>query len=119
MSKQAVELQPLSVASRRVAFELRGLQDRIERLEDTLEALYQHPQIELDGHSIGTLQDVDFLMQSVTALSDYLDKLSTSTSQDGQVCVADAISAIPLKDMAARLRGHPAKQAAENKAELF
>ncbi|WGW03743.1 hypothetical protein [Tropicibacter oceani] len=119
MTGSGAELQPLSVASGRVAAELRGLQDRIARLEDTLESLYQNPAVKLDGHSIGTLQDVDFLLQSITALSNYLERLSMLTTVDGQVCVKDAISAITLRDMAARLRGAEVKREQTQHAELF
>ncbi|MFZ7090372.1 chemotaxis protein [Primorskyibacter sp. 2E233] len=113
------EPQPLAVVNARVAAELRGLQDRVERLEDTLEVLYQNPAVKLDAHSIGTLQDIDFLRQSIAALSAYLEQLSVTASTDGTVCVDDALSAVPLRDMAARLRGFDETPARPIHAELF
>ncbi|WP_136440740.1 hypothetical protein [Pacificoceanicola onchidii] len=105
MKKPDKEMQSLSVATSRVAAELRGLQVRLQRLEDTLEVMYQNPNVKLDGHSIGALQDVDFLLQSIAALSEYLEQLSENTAGMGEICVRDALSTLTLRDMAARLKG--------------
>ncbi|WP_425100026.1 hypothetical protein [Tropicibacter sp. S64] len=113
-------LQPLSFATGRVAAELRGLQNRLQRLEDTLEVMYQNPAVKLDAQSIGTLQDVDFLLQSITALSIYLEHLSMNTTDIGEVCVKDALATLTLRDMAARLSGGCDETASRsNHAELF
>ncbi|MFW2545586.1 hypothetical protein ACN2XU_23415 [Primorskyibacter sp. 2E107] len=120
MRDAETELQPLSFATGRVAAELRGLQARLQRLEDTLEVMYQNPAVKLDAKSIGTLQDVDFLLQSVTALSIYLDYLSQKTTDFGQVCVKDALETLTLRDMAVRLSGGRDETATRNNhAELF
>lgn len=114
------ELQPLSLATGRVAAELRGLQDRLQRLEDTLEVMYQNPAVKLDAESIGTLQDVDFLRQSITALSLYLEHLSASATSAGEVCVRDALEKLTLRDLASRLSGGCDESASRsNHAVLF
>lgn len=114
------QLQPLSFATGRVAAELRSLQGRVQRLEDTLETMYQNPAVKLDAQTIGTLQDVDFLLQSITALSIYLEHLSANTTNHGEVCVKDAIDTLTLRDMAARLSGSGEDAATRNHhAELF
>ena len=122
MTKADLELQSLAVASGRVAVELRGLQDRVERLEEALDQLYRNPSIELDAHTLGTLQDVDFLAQSIAALSSYLGHLSSSARKDGHVCIREAIEAMPLRDMANRLRSgqeRPGTASRNDHAELF
>ena len=119
MTAAPKEFQTYALAVGRVALELRGMQDRLERLETTLETLYDRADLSLDAHSIGTLQDVDFLNQSVAALSEYLDRLSTNASADLGLCVRDAVEAIPLRDMAARLRGRTTQIASSGEAELF
>ncbi|MCT4554339.1 MAG: hypothetical protein N4A53_06605 [Pelagimonas sp.] len=119
MTTPGKEFQTYALAVGRVAGELRGLQDRLVRLESTLETLYERADVELDAHSIGTLQDVDFLNQSISALSDYLDHLSGTASTDLGICVRDAVDAIPLRDMASRLRGRAAGAPPSGEAELF
>jgi hypothetical protein len=110
---------PLKLATRRVAGELEGLHERLERLEYGLDMVFVHSQGALDGEAVVMLQELDMLRQSLGALADYLTRLAQDTDDTGQVDSAPAIKSIPLRDMAVRLGGNNRPKPAAGHAELF
>ncbi|WP_417210104.1 chemotaxis protein [Antarctobacter sp.] len=110
---------PLKVATRRASAELEGLYVRLERLEHGLDTVIVHATHAFDTKSIGMLQELDMLRQSIGALADYLDQISAATDDTGMVDVVQALSSVPLRDMATRLGGTANSAAAVGHAELF
>ncbi|SMX46202.1 hypothetical protein [Maliponia aquimaris] len=110
---------PLRVATQRASSELEGLYMRLERLERGLDAVLVATPAALDTQSIGMLQELDMLRQSIGALADYLGQVAAETGSDGLVNTADALSAVPLRDMAERLGGRQKPAAAAGHPELF
>jgi hypothetical protein len=109
----------LPVATQRVAAELSSLSDRLQRLEDGLEIVFTHSGHALDGETIGMLQEVDVVLQSVQALSQYLVQISDATMADGTVYVEPALERVPLRDVARRLGGCVEVRDTTGHAELF
>lgn len=110
---------PLKVAAIRIAAELEALHARLERLEVGLESVFEHTTQGLEGQTIGMIQEMDMLRQSIGALADYIDHVAGTTDGDGLVDTTAAINAVPLRDMAARLSGCTAAEAETGHAELF
>jgi hypothetical protein len=110
---------PLKLATRRVAGELEGLYERLERLEYGLDMVFVHTEGTLDGQAVVMLQELDMLRQSLGALADYLTRLAQDTDDAGQVDSAPAIESIPLRDMAVRLGGNNRPAPETGHAELF
>lgn len=119
MTRNASDTVPLKLATSRVAGELESLHGRLERLEFGLEAVFAHSRAGLEGQTIGMIQELDMLRQSLGALADYLEHLSEATDAAGQSDQATALRAMPLRDMAARLGGARHEAAASGLAELF
>ncbi|WP_305971072.1 MULTISPECIES: hypothetical protein [unclassified Mameliella] len=110
---------PLKLATRRASEELEGLHARLERLEHGLDAVIGQSTQAFDSKSIGMLQELDMLRQSIGALADYLDQISAATDANGIVNVGEALTAVPLRDMACRLGGQANSAAVGGRAELF
>ena len=119
MTKRAISQLPLSLAAERVASELEGLHGRLERLEYGLDMVFMHATDNLDGQAITMLQELDMLRQSLGALADFLSQLTRETNSLGQVDPSDALNSVPLRDMAARLKGKKNSKAISGDAELF
>ncbi|MCR9275525.1 MULTISPECIES: chemotaxis protein [Mameliella] len=119
MSRGKDTVLPLKLATQRASDELEGLHARLERLEHGLDAVISHSTHAFDTKSIGMLQELDMLRQSIGALADYLDQISTATDANGMVNVSEALTAIPLRDMACRLGGQVNSAANGGHAELF
>lgn len=119
MTVAAPHRLPLKVAATRVAAELEGLHARLERLEFGLESVFAHTTAGLEGKTIGMIQEMDMLRQSLGALADYIDHVAGTTDGSGLVDATAAINAVPLRDMAARLAGQDAAEAQTGHAELF
>lgn len=112
-------LLPLRIATQRASSELEGLYTRLERLEHGLDTVLVATPSALDTQSIGMLQELDMLRQSIGALADYLGQVALETDADGMVNTADALNAVPLRDMAERLGGRKKPSAAGGHPELF
>lgn len=110
---------PLRVAATRIAAELEALHARLERLEVGIETAFEYSTKGLEGQTIGMIQEMDMLRQSIGALADYIDHLAEMTDGFGEVDATAAINAVPLRDMAARLSGQNSAEAATGHAELF
>lgn len=110
---------PLEVATVRVATELNGLRERLERVERGLEVVFIESDNVPNGQTLGMLQELDVLQQSVGALADYLERLSTLVNGRATVCVDEAIKVVPLREMASRLNGIAAKSDTSGIPELF
>ncbi|MGH1414095.1 MAG: hypothetical protein ACRBB0_11430 [Pelagimonas sp.] len=110
---------PIQIATSRVANELNALRERLERVEHGLEAVFLESESVPSGQTIGMLQELDVLQQSVGALADYLDKLSNLVNLEGEVLVDDAVKVVPLREMAARLKGKVAQSGLPGQPELF
>ncbi|WP_323772162.1 chemotaxis protein [Antarctobacter sp.] len=119
MTSVADNTLPLKVATRRASAELEGLYVRLERLEHGLDTVIVHATHAFDTKSIGMLQELDMLRQSIGALADYLEQISAETDETGMVDVVQALSAVPLRDMATRLSGTVNSAATGGHAELF
>lgn len=119
MTRDALDKVPLKLAASRVAGELGSLHGRLERLEYGLEAVFAHSRAGLEGQTIGMIQELDMLRQSLGALADYLEHLSDATDETGQADQATALRTVPLRDMATRLRGARHEVSASGHAELF
>ncbi|WP_421906629.1 hypothetical protein [Mameliella sp.] len=110
---------PLKLATRRASEELESLHARLERIEHGLDAVIGQSTQAFDSKSIGMLQELDMLRQSIGALADYLDQISAATDANGMVNVCEALTAVPLRDMACRLGGQANSAAVGGRAELF
>ena len=110
---------PLKIATRRASAELEGLYVRLERLEHGLDSVIVQASHVFDTNSIGMLQELDMLRQSIGALADYLEQISEETDEAGMVDVVQAVSAVPLRDMANRLSGTSNAPSNAGDAELF
>lgn len=110
---------PLKLATRRASDELEGLHARLERIEHGLDAVIGHSTKSFDTSSIRMLQELDMLRQSIGALADYLEHISVATDANGMVNVSEALTAVPLRDMACRLGGQVDSAANGGHAELF
>lgn len=110
---------PLKVATRRASAELEGLYVRLERLEHGLDTVIVNATHTFDSTSIGMLQELDMLRQSIGALADYLEQISVGTDDKGMVDVVQALSDVPLRDMATRLSGTANSATSVGHAELF
>ncbi|MBV7396540.1 chemotaxis protein [Mameliella sediminis] len=119
MTMRTGTMLPLKVATGRASAELEGLHSRLERLEHGLDAVIMHSTEAFDTKSIGMLQELDMLRQSIGALADYLDQISAETDSRGMVNVSEALTAMPLRDMASRLGGQVKIAASGGHAELF
>lgn len=119
MTKDVGPRLPLSVATRRASDELEGLHARLERLEHGLDAVIVQSTQPFDTKSIGMLQELDMLRQSIGALADYLDQISAETDARGMVDVSQALDAVPLRDMAVRLAGRARSSVNNGHTELF
>ncbi len=108
-----------SDAIQRGATELHGLTERLERVERQLEVLYHKSGHQLVPEEISALQEIDLVVQSIAALAAYLDNLSNGVSLQREAAIEEAIQTIPLRDLAARLRGEPASSAGQGTTELF
>ncbi|GAA4218910.1 hypothetical protein J4E08_24025 [Sagittula sp. NFXS13] len=117
--KSAETHLPLKVATERVAGELEGLYERLERLEYGLDMVFVHTSDALDGQTISMLQELDMLRQSLGALSDFLIHVAHETTADGLVDPGPALKAVPLRDMAVRLAGKTKESPVSGHAELF
>lgn len=110
---------PMEIATVRVATELNGLRERLERVEHGLEVVFIESENVPSGQTLGMLQELDVLQQSVGALADYLERLSVLVNGDATVCVEDAVAVVPLREMASRLKGLSAKSGNSGTPELF
>ncbi len=119
MNRNDCHRSTLQIANIRVATELNGLRDRLERVEHGLEAVFIGTDNVPNGTTIGMLQELDVLQQSVGALADYLGRLSELANTDSTASIEEAISVVPLREMAARLSGISTQSGASGKPELF
>lgn len=119
MKESTVSRLPMEIATVRVATELNGLRQRLERVEHGLEAVFLDSDKIPSGQTIEMLQELDILQQSVGALADYLDKLSGSVTKDGKVSILDAVEVVPLREMASRLSGLSNTSESSGNLELF
>ncbi|PYG28381.1 hypothetical protein [Pelagimonas varians] len=110
---------PLEVATVRVATELNGLRERLERVEHGLEVVFVESDNVPSGQTLGMLQELDVLQQSVGALADYLVQISSLMNGRATVCVDEAVKVVPLREMASRLNGIAAKSNTSGTPELF
>lgn len=110
---------PLKIATGRASAELEGLYARLERLEHGLDTVIVQATHALDAKSIGMLQELDMLRQSIGALANYLYRISAETDDAGMVDVIQALTAVPLRDMATRLGGTVSSAGSAGEAELF
>jgi hypothetical protein len=110
---------PLKLAAERVAFELEGLHGRLERLEYGLDMVFVNSGDALDGQAINMLQELDMLRQSLGALADFLNDVTRNVQPNGEVDASEAINSVPLRDMAARLKGTENNKVVSGHAELF
>lgn len=110
---------PLKDATGRASTELEALYERLERLEHALETVTQASSVALDRNSIGMLQELDMLRQSIGALADYLGQISLATDRTGMVDLSEALRGVPLRDMATRLGGQVKTAPRTGHAELF
>lgn len=53
-----------------------------------------------------TLQQVDLLRQSLECMTQFIGQIADQADDAHLVCVETAVQGIPLKDLAASLRGH-------------
>lgn len=118
--KAAPDFQvPLEVATVRVATELNGLRERLERVERGLEMVFIESDSVPSSQTLGMLQELDVLQQSVGALAEYLERLSALVDGRATVSVDEAIKVVPLREMAARLNGISAQSGTSGTPELF
>ncbi len=110
---------PHHIATVRVATELYGLRERLERVEHGLEVVFLEAENVPSGQTIEMLQELDVLQQSVGALAGYLNRLAEMVNSEGNVSTSDAVDVVPLREMAQRLNGLPAKAQDAGIAELF
>ncbi|MEP6342585.1 MAG: hypothetical protein ABJ275_04655 [Maricaulaceae bacterium] len=103
MNKNSTDLVVKSVAAA-TCKELQDLSVIALNLQDTIANL-------LNGQSITTnsdvakIQDLDYLTQSLDAMSNFWADLAKDTPIDWQYSNQNAISTIPLKGLASRLAG--------------
>ncbi len=110
---------PLRDATQRASSELETLFVRLERLEHALDSVVLKSSGGLSSQTIGMLQELDMLRQSIGALADYLGQISLKTDCAGMVDLSEALNAVPLRDMATRLGGQSRTAARAGHAELF
>ena len=112
--------KPISVALQHASSELRTLKERLERIEHKLEALYFRTDRSLDGEEIGAFQEVDLIVQSTSALADFLEHVaSIPGARATDMCLQTAAETVPLRDLAARLQGKVGDVKATGNLELF
>ncbi len=109
----------LNIATVRVATELFGLRERLERVEHGLEVVFLDAENIPNSQTIEMLQELDVLQQSVGALANYLNQISGSDDSEGSISIADAVDMVPLREMADRLNGRPRQSKKTGIAELF
>ncbi|MFY0621591.1 MAG: hypothetical protein JXQ89_07845 [Pelagimonas sp.] len=102
-----------------VASELDVLLDRLKRLEDGFETVLDAGGDTPRGVTLQMFQEMDFIVQSIESLSTYLRDVASASRDNGETCLHEAVSKIPLRDMAARLKGHEAAAPITGEAELF
>jgi hypothetical protein len=102
-----------------VASELDVLLDRLKRLEDGFETVLETTGDTPRGVTLQMFQEMDFIVQSIESLSTYLRDVAKSSRDDGETCLHDAVSKIPLRDMADRLKGLENSAPQSGEAELF
>ena len=119
MTSASDDSLPIRIATVRVATELNGLRERLERVEHGLEAVFMEAGNVPSTQTIGMLQELDVLQQSVGALADYLERLTELADKGGEVPISEAVKVVPLREMAARLKGMAADAGPSGHAELF
>ena len=82
------------------AHELRSLMSDAQTLQNTLS-----PQRELTPENLASLQKLDYLTQSLDALSSIWLKLKDDIPDEISIGSEDTIDKIGLKDLAAKLKG--------------
>lgn len=119
MTPGAPTRMPLKQATIRIADELESLHERLERLEFGLEAVFAHSRDGLEGQTIGMIQELDMLRQSLAALAMFMGQAAEQTDKHGQSDLKTALASMPLRDMASRLSGSHQTEATSGHAELF
>lgn len=119
MSYERTPYVTLPVAVQRGAEELRALNVRLERIEHQLEALFQQSEHRFAAQEITALQEIDMVVQSTDALSDYLHTLSDFADPETKIRMAEVVSRLPLRDLATRLQGLSNEPRVAGDPELF
>ncbi|HBM61027.1 chemotaxis protein [Salipiger marinus] len=99
--------------------EIRHLQNRLERLEHGMEHIYAREDATLGAVAITAFQELDMLAQSTDALAAYVERLARKLDDPTGLDLAEALAAIPLRELALRLSGQDSDQLVANAPELF
>ena len=86
-----------------MAVEARDLHQSAERLQWMAGTLLEKASIAADDPLILEAQALDALSQKLDALSGFLARLSEGAPPEWRLDIADALSAVPLADLAKRL----------------
>ncbi len=106
-------------ATLRVAEELRLMRDRLHSLEDGLSDICSSGDKALAGNAVAALQQVDILVQSSVALATFMDAVAEDMPEDRTFSAIEALTKMPLRDMALRLSGTSQPHAQGGSPELF
>ncbi|WP_353474484.1 chemotaxis protein [Salipiger sp. H15] len=100
--------------------EIRHLQQRLERLEHGMEHIYSgNADSRLGSVAITAFQELDMLAQSTDALAGYVERLARLLDGERALDLREALSVIPLRDLARRLGGTQGDGLEPNVPELF
>ncbi|NDW00815.1 chemotaxis protein [Salipiger sp. PrR002] len=100
--------------------EIRRLQQRLERLEHGMEHLYSDSaDARLGSVAITAFQELDVLAQSTEALAGYVERLARQLDGEVALDLQEALSRIPLRELAARLGGAKNETLKPNAPEMF
>ncbi len=105
-NKESVAL-PAPYAVYLVGRELSSLSERISKIETGVVELCETSEQSVVHQAARSLQELDFALQYANALSTYTLALSQSLSEEVKIDLGNAISEIPLRDLALKLSGQP------------
>lgn len=103
----------------RTSQELRYLASALRGVEEKLEKAVAHADVELDACDRKALQDIDRVIQSLDAISDFLSAALSDDADPDNKRVKVALDAISLRDLRDRLAGAPENRSSAHQPELF
>lgn len=93
----------------RILVEIGLILESAESFELEIEAILQRDDPKLHASTIKSLQEIDFLSQSLQSIAILLEAMRETMSEESTLRLSTLVGRIPLRDMALRLSGVSAK----------
>ena len=109
--------RPLAALLETLAGEVEAVRTLGERVESSICAAQRH--VELQGKHVEDLQQIDLMLQQLSALRDFLTAISAVGASDSHVQIAAGLARVTLAEMKARLSGEQGGGVATGDLEMW